>query len=199
MEQEFYISQIFEYVCPAKAAAWCNKNNAEAVEIEPITKTIEEQYLENVSVEKEVVIPAVMHEEFSPAEYDDDGNIVKEETFVVVEDEPEHTETVVEEVQEPRIRTFEKTIRRFQIQERPAPTTDEKQAAVREVRDRYINDVEWRVSRYRDQKDIEVETTDTEETFHKILQYMQYLRDYPESSVYWYEHNPMTWDEYKGV
>ena len=73
---------------------------------------------------------------------------------------------------------------------------DPKKAAVRAVRDAYINDIEWRVSRYRDQAELEIPTTDTHETYVKILQYMQYLRDYPESTWNWYENNPLTFDEW---
>lgn len=78
----------------------------------------------------------------------------------------------------------------------PEPTIDEKKVAVRMVRDGYINGIEWRVSRYRDQKELEIQTTDDEETYHKILLYMQYLRDYPESSWNWYENNPLTFEEW---
>lgn len=78
----------------------------------------------------------------------------------------------------------------------PSKPIDEKKAEVRAVRDEYINGIEWRVSRYRDQVVLQIPTTDTEETYMKILQYMQYLRDYPESSETWYEQNPMTWDEW---
>lgn len=78
----------------------------------------------------------------------------------------------------------------------PDPTVEEQKAAVRIVRDGYINGIEWRVSRYRDQKELAIPTADDEETYHKILQYMQYLRDYPESSETWYEQNPMTWEEW---
>lgn len=78
----------------------------------------------------------------------------------------------------------------------PEPTVDEKKMMVRGTRDNYIYNIEWRVSRYRDQKEMQVLTTDTEETYHSILQYMQYLRDYPESSETWYEQRPMTWDEW---
>ena len=86
--------------------------------------------------------------------------------------------------------------RRYQIQLVPQPTVDEKKAAVRGVRDGYINDIEWRVSRYRDQKELEITTTDDAQTYHKILEYMQYLRDYPKSSETWYENNPMTFEEW---
>ena len=78
----------------------------------------------------------------------------------------------------------------------PSKPIDEKKAEVRAVRDVYINGIEWRVSRYRDQVELKIETTDTEETYIKVLQYMQYLRDYPESSETWYEQNPLTWDEW---
>lgn len=78
----------------------------------------------------------------------------------------------------------------------PEPTVDQKKMMVRRTRDIYIYSIEWRVSRYRDQIEMQIETTDTEETYHKILQYMQYLRDYPESSETWYEQNPLTFEEW---
>lgn len=79
----------------------------------------------------------------------------------------------------------------------PSKPVDKMKKEVRAVRNQYINDIEWRVSRYRDQVEIGAETTDDEETYHKILQYMQYLRDYPESGKNWYENNPMTWEEWQ--
>lgn len=90
-------------------------------------------------------------------------------------------------------------IRQFQIQEIPEITINEKKQNVRNIRDNYINDIEWRVSRYRDQVEIGITTTDTEETYIKILQYMQYLRDYPESSETWYENNPLTFEEWSKI
>lgn len=78
----------------------------------------------------------------------------------------------------------------------PVKPVEEKEAEVRAVRDQYINDIEWRVSRYRDQKEIDIPTTDTHETYVKVLQYMQYLRDYPESTWNWYEQNPLTFEEW---
>lgn len=80
----------------------------------------------------------------------------------------------------------------------PQKPVEEKEAEVRSVRDGYINDIEWRVSRYRDQKEIQIPTTDTEETYILILRYMQYLRDYPESSPTWYESYPLTFEEWVG-
>lgn len=91
----------------------------------------------------------------------------------------------------------ENEVRRFRIDAIPEPTVDVKKQAVRAVRDAYINDIEWRVSRYRDQKEIQVPTTDDEETYTKILQYMQYLRDYPESGGTWYEQNPLDFESWE--
>jgi len=62
----------------------------------------------------------------------------------------------------------------------PEPTPADKGAQVRAIRDAYINDIEWRVSRYRDQKELGRETDDDEETYLSVLEYMQYLRDIPE-------------------
>lgn len=172
MQEEYYVGQIFEGVYAPEAAIWCNTNGACIDEIEPIEKDEQETYLEPVMVEKEVLVPAT-------------------------DDEPEHTEIqLVQEMQE-KTRTVTTSHRRFQIVEIPEPTTDEKKVAVRAVRDRYINSIEWRVSRYRYQSEIGAETTDSNDTYIKILQYMQYLRDYPESSVYWYEHEPKTFEEWK--
>ena len=148
---EYYIGQIFEDMYPSDAADWCNSNNAKIVEIDPITKEVEEEY----------------------EEYNQETGEFETKTRMV-----------------------EKTLRRFEIQEIPEPTVDEKKAQVRSVRDSYINGIEWRVSRYRDQTEIGAQTTDDKDTYLAILQYMQYLRDYPESSQTWYEQNPLTLEEW---
>jgi len=147
---EYYIGQIFEDMYPSDAADWCNSNNAKIVEIDPITKEIEEEY----------------------EEYNQETGEFETKT-----------------------RTVEKTFRRFEIQETPEPTVDEKKAQVRSVRDSYINTIEWRVSRYEDQSKLGIETTDSEEVYIGILQYMQYLRDYTKEEN-WYEQNPVTYEEW---
>ena len=167
-EQEYYIGQIFEDMYPKEAADWCNANNTRIIEIDPITKDVEEEYQ---SME-EVVVP----------EQEVDGEIV-----------PEHTESQLVT----KTRTVEKTLRRFEIQAIPEPTVDQKKKNIRSVRDSYISGIEWRVSRYRDQVDAGIQTTDTEEEYQSILAYMQYLRDYPESSETWYEEKPMTFEEWQ--
>lgn len=51
MTEEFYIGQIFEGIYPPEVAMWCNKNNALIVEIDPITKEVEETYIDTVIVD----------------------------------------------------------------------------------------------------------------------------------------------------
>jgi len=79
---------------------------------------------------------------------------------------------------------------------KPQPSIEEQKSEIRIIRDHYLSDIEWRVSRYKDQKAIGVPTTDTEETYLNILYYMQYLRDYPQSEVGWYTKDPLTFDEW---
>ena len=43
---------------------------------------------------KTIVVPAVTHEEVIPADYDEDGNLIKPEEVIVIVDEPEHEETM---------------------------------------------------------------------------------------------------------
>ena len=59
------------------------------------------------------------------------------------------------------------------------PTDDELKAQVRAVRDKYMQTTQNRIDRYRNQKELGIETTDTEEVFKQLLEYTQYLRDYP--------------------
>ena len=98
MTEEFYIGQIFEDMYPKEAADWCNANNAIIAEIDPVTKDVEEEYeeIETITV---------------PDEYDIEGRIV--------------TEGHEEERVVTKTRTVEKTLRRFEIQEMPAPSEEE--------------------------------------------------------------------------
>lgn len=79
----------------------------------------------------------------------------------------------------------------------PKPTVDDQKNSMRYVRDMYINDIEWRVSRYRDQVEMKTKTTDTHEEYVLILQYIQYLRDYPGSDKTWYKQEPLTFEQWK--
>ena len=73
------------------------------------------------------------------------------------------------------------------------PTEDELKAQVRAVRDKYMQTTQNRIDRYRNQKELGIETTDAEEAFKQLLEYTQYLRDYPSGENWWRE-NPMIFD-----
>ena len=75
------------------------------------------------------------------------------------------------------------------------PTEDELKAQVRAVRDKYMQTTQNRIDRYRNQKELGIETTDTEEVFKRLLEYTQYLRDYPNGENWWVK-NPMVFNEW---
>lgn len=72
----------------------------------------------------------------------------------------------------------------------PDPTVEEKQAAVRAIRDKMLDDFEWRISRNNDERELGIEETDERQS---LLNYRQYLRDYTEEEN-WYEEKPLTFD-----
>ena len=109
-----------------------------------------------------------------------------EETYM----NPTTGETEVKTVSSPTIKRF------FVIGDEPkpyVPTEDELKAQVRAVRDKYMQTTQNRIDRYRNQKELGIETTDTEEVFKRLLEYTQYLRDYPNGENWWSE-NPMIFD-----
>ncbi len=91
------------------------------------------------------------------------------------------------------------TLKRFWVigdEPKPyTPTEDELKAQVRDVRDNYMQTTQDRIDRYRNQKELGIETTDTEEVFKQLLEYTQYLRDYPNGENWWVK-NPMAFDEW---
>lgn len=75
--------------------------------------------------------------------------------------------------------TMQKVEGGYQIVEVPSASFDELCASKRAERDRAIEAVIWRVQRYEQQKQLGIQTTDSESTYNKILQYIQTLRDLP--------------------
>ena len=111
-----------------------------------------------------------------------------EETYM----NPTTGETEVKTVSSPTLKRF------FVIGDEPkpyTPTDDELKAQVRDVRDNYMQTTQNRIDRYRNQKELGIETTDTEEVFKRLLEYTQYLRDYPNGENWWVK-NPMVFDEW---
>ena len=65
------------------------------------------------------------------------------------------------------------------------PAIEQNKAQKRAERDAKIETYEWRLSRYERQKAINVETTDTEETYLNLCRYIQYLRDITTQDKWW--------------
>ena len=79
----------------------------------------------------------------------------------------------------------------------PEPTEEELKANKRMERNILLQGTQDRIDRYRNQKELGVETTDSEEVYKQLLAYTQYLRDYP-SGENWWENPPKdfsTWKE----
>ena len=105
---------------------------------------------------------------------------------------PTTGETEVKTVSSPTLKRF------FVIGDEPkpyAPTDDELKVQARDIRDNYMQTTQNRIDRYRNQKELGIETTDTEEVFKRLLEYTQYLRDYPNGENWWVK-NPMVFDEW---
>ena len=68
--------------------------------------------------------------------------------------------------------------------------SQEEAAAVRAKRDYLINEVQWRVDRYLEQKAAGETTADTEAKFKKISAYIKALRDIPTQKGFPFE---VTW------
>ena len=77
----------------------------------------------------------------------------------------------------------------------PEKPVEEKEAEARAVRDKYMQTTQNRIDRYRNQKELGIETTDAEEVFKRLLDYTQYLRDYPSGKNWWVK-NPMVFNEW---
>ena len=69
----------------------------------------------------------------------------------------------------------------YYIRSIPEHTAEQLAVVKRSERDVAINSIIWRVQRYEQQRDLGIETADSEETYHKILEYIQYLRVLPQS------------------
>lgn len=78
----------------------------------------------------------------------------------------------------------------------PAPSDDEEKARIKGLCADYIDGVAWRVERYNTQKAIDAKTSDSEEMYLNILQYMEYCREYDNKSGEWWKAEPLTFDEW---
>lgn len=94
----------------------------------------------------------------------------------------ETNETEVKLVKTPTIKRF------FVIGDEPkpyVPDVESLKASKRYERNRILQDTQNMLDRYRNQKELGVETTDTEEVYKKLLAYTQYLRDFTLQDNWW--------------
>ena len=71
---------------------------------------------------------------------------------------------------------------RLEEYKEPEKTTEELAQEKRIIRNEYINQITWRLERYNEQKELNIETTDSDEEYINLLQYRQYLRDITKES-----------------
>ena len=69
---------------------------------------------------------------------------------------------------------------------------EQKQSEVRSIRDKMLDDFEWRISRNNDERELGIEETDERQS---LLEYRAYLRDYTKEEN-WHEGNPLTFDSW---
>lgn len=110
--------------------------------------------------------------------------------------DPETGEEVEKEVDYPTLKRFWIIGEEPKPYVPPEPTVDELKAQKRAERDALMESAQNRIDRYRNQKELGVETTDDESTYKLLLQYTQYLRTYPESKEDWYEESPVVFEVY---
>lgn len=77
----------------------------------------------------------------------------------------------------------------------PQKPKEEAMKEVQELCSNYINNISWKVERYNTQKELGLETTDTETEYMQILQYMQYCRDF-NKGIEWWASEPKTFEQW---
>lgn len=61
---------------------------------------------------------------------------------------------------------------------------NEKAEKIRRIRDKKIEEIQWRIQRYTEQVSMGVKTTDSEENYKAVLKYVQDLRDVPKQKEF---------------
>lgn len=70
------------------------------------------------------------------------------------------------------------------IADRPPPSDEELGARIRWERDMKLQDVLWRIERFRSQTELGNATTDSPNTYTQLLAYAQALRDIPQQTTF---------------
>lgn len=83
----------------------------------------------------------------------------------------------------------------YYVTKKYEPSINDKKLSINKKLSQYINNISWKVERYNTQKELGIETTDSKEIYIKILEYMQYCRDFNKQDCYW-DKTPKTFDEF---
>ena len=76
----------------------------------------------------------------------------------------------------------------------PEKTREIKEEEVKLVRNYMLEDIEWRVARAREQRELGIKTVDN---YYNLIHYKQYLRDYPDTTENWWEQKPLEFEEWE--
>lgn len=79
-------------------------------------------------------------------------------------------------------------------EEQEAFELENKKENVKRVRNSMLEDIEWRVARAREQRELGIKTVDN---YYNLIHYKQYLRDYPDEVENWWEQNPLEFEEWE--
>ena len=141
---------------------------------------------------KTIVVPAVTHEEVIPAEYDEEGNLIKPEEVIVVVDEPEHEETMtvgdyyksigMEEMEVEQAYNGSWYVEGY-APEKPAPTYEEQKEARAAAYQQEVDPITSHISRLRDEEEPDEEKIAElkQERDAKVIE-IQERYPYPEES-----------------
>lgn len=69
----------------------------------------------------------------------------------------------------------------FSLEKIPEPTVEEKSNQVKSIRNQYMSEILNKTERYETQKAAGLETTDSHDDYLKMLNYLEYLRNVPQS------------------
>lgn len=61
---------------------------------------------------------------------------------------------------------------------------EEKSQQLKAQRNSLLESISWRIERYNEQKELEIDTNDSEEVYKNLLVYKQYLRDIPQEDEF---------------
>lgn len=71
---------------------------------------------------------------------------------------------------------------------------ENKKENVKRVRNSMLENIEWRVARAREQRELGIKTIDN---YYNLIHYKQYLRDYPDTTENWWEQNPLEFEDWE--